>query len=868
MKSKWSLIIALLVVFGMLLSACTAPATPALEVVEKVVEKEVTVVVEATPQVVEKEVEKEVIVEKEVEKEVAVEREWPPIGAWPDTVVVIEEPSADAAVSRMETGEIDLYAYQVSEAEVAAKVEASDKMDSYQSFGSYNEITFNPAGPTFTNGKLNPFSVAKIREAMNMLLDRNYIVDEILGGMGVARLTVLNTASADFALLAPTIRELEAKYAYNVEAANEIITAEMEALGATMEGGKWMYDGAPVEIIGLIRTEDERQQIGDYVAAQLEDIGFTVTRDYKTSAEASPIWLRGDPAEGGFHFYTGGWVTIQVPRTLADNFSFFYTDMGQPAPLWMAYENTPEFYEICTRLLNSDFASLEERKQLMDQALRMSLEDSNRIWLVDQSTITPYLKDVSVAADLYAGVAGADLWAQTLRRVGQMGGTITLAMPSVLTDPWNPLAGSNWVYDMMLVRGMGDSGLKADPYTGLMYPQRIERAEVVAKEGLPIVKTLDWVDLEFVPEITVPDDAWVDWDPAKDMFLTAAEVYTETQTALRKSTVYYPEDFYSKVQWHDGSPFSAADIVMSIILTFDRAKSGSAYYDESYVPTFESFMSTFKGLKIVSVDPLVIETYSDYYQLDAELSVDTWYPYYLQGEGAWHTLALGLFGEGDGTMAFSADKATAKGVEWIGYVTGPTVAAMAEILDMVSSTGWVPFEATLSQFMAEDEAATRYANLQSFYDKFGHLYVGTGPFYLERAYPVEKTATLQRNPYYADESTKWDRFTEAALPVVDVEGETSVTIGAEATFDVYVSFNDEPYASTDLRSVEYLLFDATGKLVEEGAAVLAEEGMYTITLPAATTAALAEGSNRMEVVVVSNLVALPTFESLEFVTTP
>ena len=327
MKSKWSILIVLLVIVGMLASAC-ATATP--EVVEKVVEKEVTVVVEAEPEVIEKEVEKVVTQVVEVEKDVVVEkiveREWPPIGAWPDTVVVVEEPSADAAVSRMETGEIDIYAYQVTESEVFAKVEASENLDYYRSYGSYNEITFNPA--VFTNGKLNPFSSAKVREAMNWLIDRKYIAEEIMGGMAVPRWTALNTASADFATMAPVIRAIEAEYAYNVERANEVITAEMEAMGATLADGKWTYNGEPVEIIGLIRTEDERQQIGDYVAAQLEDIGFTVTRDYKTSAEASPIWLRGDPTEGKFHYYTGGWVTTQVPRTLADNFAFFYTNLG------------------------------------------------------------------------------------------------------------------------------------------------------------------------------------------------------------------------------------------------------------------------------------------------------------------------------------------------------------------------------------------------------------------------------------------------------------------------------------------------------------------------------------------------------------
>lgn len=49
---------------------------------------------------------------------------------------------------------------------------------------------------------------------------------------------------------------------------------------------------------------------------------------------------------------------------------------------------------------------------------------------------------------------------------------------------------------------------------------------------------------------------------------------------------------------------------------------------------------------------------------------------------------------------------------------------------------------------------------------------------------------------------------------------------------------------------------------------MVEEGVYSVTLPAGVTGALTEGSNKLEIVVVSNLVALPTFESIEFVTTP
>lgn len=851
-KKNLTMLLALVMVASMLLSACGP--TPAPEVIEKtvVVTQEVVKTVEVTKEV-------EVVVTPEPVK---VDRK----GAWMDTVIFVEEPSADAAVNRLEVGELDVYAYSVSSPEIAAKVEASPNLDAYSSSGSYNELTFNPSGPELANGALNPFAVPAIREAMNWLIDRNYIAQEIMGGMAMPRWTAFNIASSDYARLADVNRKLELKYAYNKEKAQEVISAEMEKLGATLVDGKWQYNGAPVTLIGLIRVEDERRDIGDYVANQLEDIGFTVTRDYKTGAEASPIWMRGNPADGLWNFYTGGWITTVVPRNLADNFSFFYTNRGLGVPLWQAYVNDPEFYELSERLENSDFKNMEERNQMMARALELSLQDSVRIWLVDEKSITPKRKEVKVAADLYGGVSGSYLWPQTLQREGQVGGSMTIAMPSILTEPWNPVAGTNWIYDMMLIRGTGELAYMYDPFTGLIWPQRLERAEVFVQQGLPVVKTLDWVDLQFVDKIEVPADAWVDWDAETQRFLTAGEVFTETQTALRKSVVYYPKGMFETVKWHDGSNLSMGDFIMYMILTFDRAKEASPVYDASAVADFEGFMAAFKGVKILSEDPLIIETYSDSYQLDAEMSISDWWPYYAQGQGAWHTLALGLMADAAGEATLSAAKADELQVEWLSYIAGPTIEIMKKHLDEVVASGEIPYAPTMSEYVDAAEAQARYANLAEWFRQRGHLWIGTGPFYLERAFPVEGTVILRRFLDYPDMADKWLRFSEAPIAEVELDGPGRVTIGSPATYDVYVTFNEEPYAVADIDNVKYLVLDAKGEVAYVGAAEAVEDGLWKIELSADLTGKLEAGSNRLEVVVVSKRVALPSTDSLTFVT--
>ena len=789
------------------------------------------------------------------------------MGAWPDTIVASEEPDVDRAVLQLDIGVFDVYSFQVSRPDVKNLLDASATLDYVASSGSYSELTFNPVGPVFADGRLNPFAVPRVREAMNWLIDRDYVVQEIYGGLAVARWTAFNTAAADYARYIEVIRAIELEYAYDMAKAEAVISEEMEKLGATRVGGVWNYNGSPVTIILLIRTEDERRIIGDYVANQLEDIGFQTERQIRTAAEASPIWYGGNPADGLYHIYTGGWITTAIPRDLGGNFAFFYTDMGLPSPLWQSYVNDPEFYDLAEALDNNDFTTLAQRDELIPRALRLSLQDSVRLWLNDRQSVTPKRGDIAVAGDLFGGVSGAMLWANTIRRGDEVGGRIDVAMPSMLTEPWNPIAGSNWIYDMTLIRATSDQGVVPDPYTGLSIPQRIERAEITVQQDLPVGQTYDWLTLSRAPEIAVPADAWADWDAANQRWITVGEKFPEGVTALRKIVTHYPADLYDAVKWHDGSAFSVADVVLGMILTFDRGNEGSIIYDAAAAPALRSFLSAFRGVKIVSTDPLVIETYTDLWYLDAEVGVSTWWPYYAQGPGAWHKLAVGILAESEEAVAFSQAKADQLKVERLSYIAGPTVRVLANYLAQAQASGYVPYANALAPFLGEGEVAARYANLAAWGNAKGHYWLGTGPFYLERAFPTESVVQLTRNASHADPAERWARFGAPQLAEVEVDGPGRVTIGGPATFDVYVTFRDEAYPSADISQVKYLVFDGTGALATSGNATLVAEGVYDVTLDAGVTGALAVGSNRLEIAVVSRVVALPVFDSVEFVTT-
>ena len=854
MKNRIMTAFGLLIVASMVLAACgpaetatTAPEPPAAATQPPAAAPEATAVPEPTP------------VPRTTRH-----------GGWLDTVTMVAV-SPDAVVTQLQAGAIDVYASALGRAEDFKSAQAAG-LQYNQVYGGYYELTFNPSGPVFEGtGKLNPFAVPAIREAMNMLVDRDYIVQEIYGGLAAPKFFPINSAFPDYALLADVARKLEAQYAYNPDKANELITAEMEKLGAVKNAdGKWTYNDEPIVLAFVIRNDGDgtRLPIGDYVSNQLENIGFTVDRQYKTSSEASPIWIRGNPADGLWHIYTGGWITTAVSRDDGSNFQFFYTPKGLGQPLWQAYVPSAEFDEIGDILTANSFTNLDERRELFAKALELSMKDSVRVWLVDQKAFSPFNQGISVTGDLAGGIQGAQLWGFTARYDGQEGGDLTYAMSDMLVEPWNPVGGSNWVYDTAPKRATSDYGVISDPFTGLAWPQRIESASVTVKEGLPVGKTLDWLTLEFASEIQVPSDAFADWDAASQTFITVGEKFPDGETALRKSVVTYPADFFSTYKRHDGSPFTAADFMMWWIMQFDQGKEDSAIYDPAAVSTLDFFLSNFKGFRVTSTDPFTVEYYSDLYQLDAELNVFTNWPEYGFGNAPWHMLAIGNRAEAAGELAYSADKADANTVEWMSFIDGPSLDILGAQLDAAEAESYIPFAATLGEYITAEEAAARYANLKAWFGEHGHYWVNSGPYMLDKVFSVEKTLTLKNNADYVDLADKWAGFAAPRVAEAEVDGEGRVTIGQEAVYDVFVTFEGEPYASADIAEVKYLLFGANGELVATGLAEEAGEGYYTVTLSADVTSKLEAGSNKLEVVVVSKLVSIPTFAPFEFVTAP
>lgn len=709
-------------------------------------------------------------------------------GAWIDELIITQESSAAASILKMQEGRVHVYGHDLTDTELFDVVIDDEDLDYRMCLGGSRDFLFNVSGDPFfpVSGDMNPFAVAEIREAMQWMIDRDYIAEETLAGMGVPLYTQFTPGGAEEDRYETLIDAVKAYYAYSPATGQAAITTEMEALGAVLtggdlgEGGVWQYDyGAGLEkvmINQIIRSDlAPYPPLGDYMADVLEiDCGFTVNRMYSTSGVAWGTYLL-EPSQELWHLYGGGWGMPSVFRTEVHSFAQFNTHLVMVGyPPWEALEPLmalPEWvdmYDAIVDLRYTNYTTMEEREALVELALWDVMRFANSIWSVAITSFIPFRAETDMVLDACGGVSA--LWAQTIHFMDEFGdpvygGTLHMELPSILVQSINPVAGSAMTYDIMTSRDVtGDFGLVPHPTTGLYMPQRIESAAVTVETGLPVGVNDDspgyWCQLDFAATITVPGNAWADWDAENQVWITATEraVYDEDYelTAKRKSTVVYPEDIF-EMPMHDGSTLSMGDFIMAMIVGWDRGKEDSPIYDPAEKAGVEAGLVNFKGWVIESTDPLTITTYSDVYALDAEHCVsDIWPGYGTYEEFApWHTVAIGMLAEMNNELAFSKSKADSLGVEWADYMKGPSLAELAANLADAEDDVFIPYEAAMGDYVDAAEAAERYANLSAWYADKGHFWVSCGPFYLEAVYPLYKQIHLKAFFAYPDESDKW-----------------------------------------------------------------------------------------------------------------
>ena len=564
---------------------------------------------------------------------------------------------------------------------------------------------------------------------------------------------------------------------------------------------------------------------------------------------------------------------------------------------------------------------MEERADLFKKAFAGHNYWSTRIWIADGLSYTPWNKNVTTSYNLSAGVDNDNMTAYTMQFNDKEGGNIVWANSAPpFVNPVNPIAGTNWTYDSQYLNLTRDYPVIADPFTGLRYPKRIETAEVTIKKGLPVDKTYDWVDLKFENEIKVPADAMIDWDVKSSTWINANDNYLKNKeqnakdavkaaedalaaakeedakaeaelnlssaqedlkaaqeaadkgylTAKRKTKITYAGDL-SEFTWHDGTPVTLADIMMNMIMGFETAYEESPYYDPYVAPSFLSSQPYFKGWRIVSENPIVVEIYKDDFSLDAENNVSeiegpAWTYDSNGAQSSWHGVAIGNRVIESGKASYSEGVADADDtVEWMNYLDGPSLEFLKNATSELVNESYIPFAATMSKYVTAEQAKKAYQNTLDFYSKNNHFVVGNGPYYISKVLSTEGSITLSKYDKYMEPSDRWSFLSQPKLATVELDGPASVKAGSEATFEVIVSDpNGDAYPVADMASVKYLLFSSAGAVVEVNDVESKTDGLYTIKLSKDSIAKLGKGACKIEVVVSPKVVAAPSILQAEF----
>lgn len=271
-----------------------------------------------------------------------------PIDGVPDEIEYVGVQGQDTAILSVAKGDYDILSYAFPAGKFQGLGEdVLNNLKLFKSASSYNELTINDwhdpdkDAPIVTVGDkvyFNPFAIREVRYAMNWLISRDYIVQNIYQGSGAPMLGCIRPSHPANKYFEPVYNALglttsgDEDYAlYLIEQGMEKAKEQVAKYGHTLEkrsDGYWYFDGKPVTVKFLIRIEDERKEIGLYIARLLETkAGFKVEKYLWDRKKAGSVVFAEDPANYKWNLYTGGWGTSGLPSQWVDGYmAFFYTN--------------------------------------------------------------------------------------------------------------------------------------------------------------------------------------------------------------------------------------------------------------------------------------------------------------------------------------------------------------------------------------------------------------------------------------------------------------------------------------------------------------------------------------------------------------
>jgi peptide/nickel transport system substrate-binding protein len=754
--------------------------------------------------------------------------------------IVFKRVPLDVVPEALKAGDIDYYIFGLRPSQAIA-LRGVPGIDLYYAPAGLVDIILNPA--PYTGDKLNPLSLKDVRFALNYIMNRDYVVNEIYKGYASAMVTFLSSYDPDFV----TIYDLVAKYefGYNPELADRLVTAALTKAGATKVGGKWTYKGQPIELNFIIRIEDERREIGDTFASELEKLGFKINRLYMPFAQAIDIVYGTDPKEHQWDLYTEGWG-----KSAPDKYEYgTINQMGAPwfgympgwtEPTFWNYENST-IDDLGQKIYNGQFKSKEEREQLYRKTTEMIIQESIRIWAATRLDIHPTKSNVAgLTNDL-----GTGLRSPLTTREAYVPGKSTLTIGHLwvhtATSVWNPFGGHQDVYSVDIWRVVSDPFIWNHPFSGLPMPFR---ASYTVKTAGPDGK------------LDVPSDAFI-WDAASKSWKAVGSGVKAT------SVVTLDFSKYLGSKWHDGTTITWADLLWGMYAWYDLAYNpDKASLEGALASQIKSIVEPVRGYRIVGNN---LEVYLDYWHFDSNYIASFAIPFYSFPSLHYPWVVGAAMDDvvfNKKTASYSQATSRARNVPWLSMVLKDHASMVADSLSSLKASGFFPsnvFTVAGKSYASKDEVATRIDSALNWFNTYGHLVISDGPFYLYKYDPAAQYAEIRafRDPTYPFGPGKW-YFGKPETPEFKSLNVPTVLQGQAAKVDLELA------GPTPL-GVKYLIRDTrTGAILRSGYGTAVSPTKFTIDLPADFTSSLNVGVYEITIAGYSDVVAFVTAEKRYF----
>jgi len=744
-----------------------------------------------------------------------------------DSVKFIQYLDENTALEEVRNGNLDVYYYTIS----------SDRLENYQSReglqvfdstgGSYS-ILVNPA----ESEKFNPFSSRDIRFALNYLVDRKLIVNELMGGYGSPIISYYSPSDPEYLTV---IEQLEAfNFKYNPTLAEEIISRVLKERGAVKIDDKWQIDGKPIEITIFIRSDDTvRKSIGEILAAELQKIGFTIKKDFGDLNKAFVVVYGSNPSDLKWSLYTEGWGRSAFVRYdsvgLGQMYSPWFSTMpGFNDPSYWNYKND-KIDELTQKIYTGGFESSEKRSQLIQEAVVEGVNESVRIFLA--SKIDQYVaneKVTGIVNDFGAGVPSRF----TPINAKSSNNEFVIGVKQIYQGAWNPVMGLTDSYSRHIWGIISDPGTFKHPFTGETIPIR---AEYQVETAGPNEK------------LSVPQEAII-WNPSFQRWDNV------TPDTLATSKVTFDFKFSN---WHNGQEMDINDILHSLYFTIEwgtQTDENDRTFDTEFTPRTSQIIQTIIGVNPIDDD--TIEVYVDYWHFD-EGEIADWAV--LWNSMPWEISSAMEKAVMDGKVSFSRSGATSKNVNWLSLIIPKDANLIKDYLQEFKDSNYIP-ESLKENYQNSQYFQNRYDSSIKWIEANNHAVISNGPFYFKSYSPESRTITVSafNDDSYPFKIGEWAEFEKAEFPTIkNIEMKNIIQRGEELEIGVEVDHSD---------SILYFLINSEGKMISSETLNI-DGSSITVTIPSENTKDLGIGANNIKIFAISDSVLKPDFYETSFLVT-